>query len=70
MTNISTFELGGKSIDMTYKSKQIAYTFDHNGQKYGNSVIVKSKKIEDVMNATFLLLVNALETLEAIKEIK
>ena len=63
---ISTFTLKDRDIDVTLRNKKLSYTFQHGGNNYGGAVVLESTKQMDVVNATFLLLINALETIEAI----
>lgn len=64
MDRISTFTLKGKDIDLLYHNGFLAYSFEHEGKSYGNKVKLASRKVVDVSAATFLLLENALESLE------
>jgi hypothetical protein len=68
MDKISTFELRGQSVDMLYNKGNLGYTFEFNGKSYGSKVEVASKSVIDIASATFLLLTNALETIEAVKK--
>lgn len=63
---ISTFTLKERDIDVTFRNGKLAYTFQHAGKNYGGAVNLDSKKQIDIINATFLLLINALETIEAL----
>lgn len=67
MNRISTFTLKGKDIDLLYNNGFLAYSFEHDGQSYGNKVKLESRKVVDVASATFLLLTNALDTREALE---
>lgn len=69
MDKISTFVLKGQSIDILYNRGNLGYTFEVGGKSYGQKVEVKSKAIIDVASATFLLLENALETIEAVNKL-
>ena len=62
MNKINTFSLEGFDVEMLYKNGFLAYTFEFNGKPYGQKVKLKSRKVEDVASATFLLLENALST--------
>ncbi len=68
MNKISTFTYKGKDIDMLYQKGNIAYTFEHDGKQYGYKVKLPSKSVMDVASTTFLLLTNAIETLEALQK--
>lgn len=68
MDRISTFTLKGKDIDLLYRNGFLAYTFEHEGKNYGNKVKLASRKVVDVASATFLLLENALSSLENLND--
>lgn len=65
--NISTFTFKGIDIEVTYKKGTLAYVFAFNGENYGNALKPESKKTMDVANCCFLLLTNALESIEALQ---
>ena len=65
---IHTFTLRGKDIDVTHNNGFLAYTFKENDKHYGQKIKLPSKSIMDVASATFLLIENALETIEAVKK--
>ena len=65
---IHTFTLKGKDIDVTHNNGFLAYTFKEGEKHYGQKIKLASKSIMDVASATFLLLENAIETIEAIKQ--
>jgi len=67
---ISTFTLNGLDIDVTYHNKSVAYTFERNGKHYGYKINLESKKIMDIVAATSLLLISALETKEAVEKLE
>jgi hypothetical protein len=67
MDKISTFTLKGQQVDMLYNKGKLAYTFEYEGKSYGQKVEVASRSVIDIASATFLLLENALETIEAVK---
>jgi len=69
MDKISTFILKGQSIDVLYNNGKLAYTFEVGGKSYGQKVEVSSRSIMDIASATFLLLENALETIEAVTKL-
>jgi hypothetical protein len=64
---ISTFTLQERDIDIVLNNNKLAWTMTHAGKNYGGAVNLTSKKQMDIVNATFLLLINALETIEALK---
>lgn len=65
---ISTFTFRGVDIDLMFQKRKLAYTLEIDGKRYGNAVDVKSRKTEDLVNATFLLLTNAVDTLDDLKK--
>lgn len=70
MNKINTFSLEGFDIDILYNNGFLAYTFDFDGKPYGQKVKVKSRKVEDITAATFLLIENALSTHKKLNESK
>lgn len=65
--NISTFSLKGQDVHVTYHRGVLSYTFFHDEKKYGQSLKLTKKQPEEIINATFLLLTNALESIEALE---
>ena len=63
---ISTFTFRGKDIEMTYSKKNLAYTFEHDGNHYGYKIQLTGRSVMDVASATFLLLQNAIESMDAL----
>ena len=66
---ISTFTLKDKEIEFTYANGFLAYTFQSKGKSFGYKLKPESKGIMHVASATFLLLVNCLETIEAVEKL-
>lgn len=66
--NIHTFTLKGKDIEVTYNNGFLAYTFMFNDQPYGQKMKPESKKVLDIASCTYLLLINALETMEQLEK--
>jgi len=67
---ISIFELKGEEINLTFNNGTLAYTFEHEGNRYGNAVKVESRKALDIASSAFGLLTNALETIEKLHDNK
>jgi len=67
MKKIYTHSLNGKDIDILFENGYVAYTFVHEGKNYGNKVKPEGKKTVDLVNATFQLITNAIETMDALK---
>lgn len=65
-TYISQFEYKGEILDVLYTGGILSYVFERKGQRYGKAVKTQSKSIRDVMNATMALLINYIETREAV----
>ncbi len=63
---ISQFTFEGITVDLTYNKGFVAYTFEKDGQPYGNKVKTESHKTEDIMGATALLVLNFIETKQAL----
>lgn len=66
MNKISTFTYKDKDIDMLYQNGNLAYTFEHEGKQYGYKVEVPSKSVIDIASTSFLLFINAVETIEVL----
>lgn len=65
---IHTFTLKEKDIDITFNNGFLACTFKDGDKSYGQKVKPKSRAVMEVASATFLLLENALETIEALNK--
>lgn len=65
-TYISQFEYKGETLDVLYANGTISYVFEIKGKRYGNAVKAQGKSIKDIMNATAALLINYIETREAV----
>lgn len=69
MKRISQFTLPGDlDIDVLFEKGQLAYTFNFQDKTYGNKVTLNSRKVEDIVAATFVLFSNALETKAALEK--
>lgn len=64
---ISQFTYKDATFDVTFNNGYIAYTFEHNGKRYGIKLKPASKKTIDVASAAFNLALNAIETYENIR---
>lgn len=69
MQRISQFTLLETDVNILYRNGQLGYTFEKDGKTFGSKVKLESKSIQDVASATFLLLTNCLETIEAVKKL-
>lgn len=67
---ISTFTYKGQDIEVTLNNGFLAYALSYNGQSYGAKVKLPSRKTKDVVDHTFNLLLNAIETYEQLNENK
>lgn len=67
-TNIAVFTYKGQDFDVLRHKKQLAYIFEYKGNRYGNAVKLTGKKTTDIMAATMLLLINMIDTLEAVQK--
>lgn len=61
-TKISTFTHDGQDIEVLFHKGKISYVFDIDGKRYGNAVKIKSTKAMDIVDASFNLIINYLET--------
>lgn len=61
-TNISTFTHEGQDVEVLYHKGKISYIFDIGGKRYGNAVKVEGRRALDIVNASFALIINYLET--------
>lgn len=62
--NISQFTYKDITIDVTYNNGYLSYAFEYEGQTFGYKTKPQGKKTMDIVNATFLLLISALDTYE------
>lgn len=67
MKTIYTFTFKEKDIDVLYENKNLAYTFEHEGKHYGSKVELPNKSTMSIVSATWLLIQNAMETLDAVR---
>lgn len=68
MNKISTFTYKDKSIDVLYQNGNIAYAFEHDGNHYGNKVKLEDRSIITIASTVWVLLQNAIETIEAVQK--
>lgn len=61
---ISTFTHNGQDVEVLYNKGKISYVFDIGGKRFGNSVKVEGRKALDIVNASWALIINYLETYE------
>jgi len=63
MKQITQIVLPGElEIDILFENGKLAYSFIHEGNSYGTSVKVPSKKVQDIASTCLVLFTNALET--------
>lgn len=67
---ISTFTYKGQDIEVTLNNGFLAYTLSFDGKEYGAKVKLPSRKTKDVVDHTFNLLLNAIETYEQLNKNK
>jgi hypothetical protein len=65
---ISTFSVNGHDVELLLNRGKIAYTFFYNDKRYGQSVRIAGTKKLDVVNACMALLINYLETYDAVQK--
>lgn len=68
MNKVNTFTLEGQDIEMLFQNGFLAYSFEFKGKTYGQKVKLKSKSVEDISSATFLLIENAISTLKELNK--
>lgn len=66
MNKISILTLKGQDINLLASRGQIGYSMNIKGKDYGAKFPLLSRKTQDVATAVLLLLINALETMEAL----
>ena len=62
--NISQFTYKDVTIDVTFNNGFLSYAFEYEGQPFGYKTKLASRKVMDVVNTTFVLILNAIETYE------
>lgn len=62
------FQVKDQQIDMTYKNGFISYVFEKGGKSYGQKVKVSKRGIMDLVSIASLLVINAIETIEALEQ--
>lgn len=65
-TTISQFVYKGQDIDVLVNKGKISYMFEYKGGRYGNGVKVKGRTQQAVVDAAFNLLINLMETYDAV----
>lgn len=68
MNKVNTFTLDGQDIEMLFQNDFLAYSLEFKGKTYGQKVKLKSKSVEDISSATFLLIENAISTLKELNK--
>jgi hypothetical protein len=59
---ISTITIGDFDIEITYNKGKLAYTFEYDGQSYGQATKLESKDVLTIASTVAVLIVNAIET--------
>ncbi len=62
--NIITYK--DKDIEISVTKNEISWNMEHNGEKYGNSVILTDKKIDTLIGTIGTIIINAVESYENI----
>lgn len=60
---IYTIIINGQSVDITLNNGLLAYTFEYNGERYGNAVKLESETSEHIITATAVLVSNAYDSI-------
>lgn len=66
-TYISQFTHKGQEIEVLYHKGELRYIFEVKGKRYGGAVKAQGKSIQDIMNATAALIIQYLDTREAVE---
>lgn len=72
---INQIQYKDKMIDISVTKNQISWSMEHNGERFGNSVILTDKKIDTIIGTISTIVINAIESYEglltkSVKEIK
>ncbi len=70
INEISQFTFKDVDVNLVFRNEMIGYTFEKDGKTYGQKVKPKDKSAQAIASATFLVLLNFVETLEAVQLIK
>lgn len=65
ITQLSTFTYKGQDFDVLINNGAISYIFEIGSERYGNKVVLKSKKTKDIVDGVFNLIINFIDTYEA-----
>lgn len=60
---IYTIIINGQSVDITLNNGLLAYTFEYNGERFGNAVKLESETSEHIITATAVLVSNAYDSI-------
>lgn len=60
---IYTITINGLSVDLTFNNGSLAYTFEYNGERFGNAVKLESDSSEHLITATAVLVSNAYDSI-------
>jgi hypothetical protein len=64
---IYSFSHKDVQIDFTFKKGFVLYTFNKDGKPYGNKIKLPSRGVMDIVSATALLVINAIESIDNLK---
>lgn len=67
---ISQFTFKDVDVNLIFRNGMIGYTFEKDGKTFGQKVRPAGRSAQEIASATFLILVNFVETLEAVQLIK
>lgn len=65
--DIYSFQVKGVQVDVTFKKGFIAYTFELDGKSYGQKIKLSNRSTMEAVSATALLIINASDSIEALK---
>lgn len=67
MKQISQTVFKGQEINFLLDKGFLGYSFGYDGRNYGLKVPIKTKKRQELVDATAVLFINAIETYEKLK---
>lgn len=64
--NVYQIEYKNIIIDISVNKTEIRFNFKYEDKNYGNAIILENKKTETIVSKTALMILNAVETYEAL----
>ena len=66
--NVQIFTIKDIDVEVVFDKGLLTFGFNKEGKKYGNSVKPQSRKVQDIVAATWQLLSNAIETIDKLND--